>query len=114
GLEFEGHEPVVIALDGQPVTPHKAEGGRVVLGPAMRADIILDMTGPVARRFPVADRFYRRMEYTLMELAYDDTALRDRTPDWPMALPANPLAEPDMANSIRHEVSFNGGMMGRA
>jgi len=33
-------------------------------------------------------------------------------PDWPMALPANPLAEPDIAGAIRHEVTFNGGMMG--
>ena len=40
GLAFEGHEPWVIALDGHPVAPHKVE--RVVLGPAMRADVVLD------------------------------------------------------------------------
>ena len=39
-LAFEGHEPRVIALDGHPVEPRKVE--RVVLGPAMRADLILD------------------------------------------------------------------------
>ena len=45
GLEFHGHRPRMIALDGQPVEPHEPEGGRVVLGPAMRADLVLDMSG---------------------------------------------------------------------
>jgi len=38
-LDFGTLAPQVIALDGQPVTPHAAPGGRVVLGPAMRADL---------------------------------------------------------------------------
>src|SRR3546814_3955035 len=45
-------------------------------------------------------------------LAYAETALRDRRPDWPMALPANPLPEPDLSDALRHDVVFNGGMMG--
>src|SRR5207248_2080059 len=44
-LHFEGHNPVVVAYDGQPCDPHPPEGGRVVLGPAMRADLIIDMAG---------------------------------------------------------------------
>src|SRR5207244_3632626 len=36
GLEFKGHSPLVVALDGQPIEPHAPDGGRVVLGPAMR------------------------------------------------------------------------------
>ena len=43
-LDFGDLAPQVIALDGQPVTPHAAPGGRVVLGPAMRADLMLDVT----------------------------------------------------------------------
>ena len=50
GLEFQDHRPMVIALDGQPVEPHEPEGGRVVLGPAMRADLVLDMSGRAGRR----------------------------------------------------------------
>src|SRR3546814_4729774 len=64
-LEFEGHAPVVIALDGQPVEPHAPEGGRVVLGPAMRADLILDMTGAPSGRFQVVDNFYQGLGYRL-------------------------------------------------
>jgi len=112
GLDFQGHAPTVIALDGQPVTPHEPAGGLVVLGPAMRADLILDMTGEPGSRTQVIDRFYQGLEYRLVDLAYDDTTLRDNAPDWPVALPANPLPEPDPATARRHDVVFNGGMMG--
>jgi FtsP/CotA-like multicopper oxidase with cupredoxin domain len=111
-LDFQGHTPTVIALDGQPVTPHAPMGGLVVLGPAMRADIILDMMGEPGSRVSVIDRFYRDLEYRLVDLAYGETAFRDTMPDWPIVLPANPLREPNVAAALRHEVIFNGGMMG--
>jgi FtsP/CotA-like multicopper oxidase with cupredoxin domain len=56
-LAFEGHRPVVIALDGQPCDPHEPHG-RLLLGPAMRADLILDMTGAPGSRHAVTDDFY--------------------------------------------------------
>lgn len=112
GLDFTGHAPIVIALDGQPVTPHAPEGGLVVLGPAMRADLVLDMTGAPGHRVSVLDRFYAGNAYRLVDLAYADAPLRDRVPDWPVALPANPVPEPDLATAVRHEVVFTGGMMG--
>jgi FtsP/CotA-like multicopper oxidase with cupredoxin domain len=112
GLRFTDHEPVVIALDGQPVAPHAPDGGRVILGPAMRADLILDMTGKPGARATVIDSFYRGLEYRLLDLAYGDEPLRARVPDTPVALPANPLAEPDLAAAERHQVVFGGGMMG--
>lgn len=112
GLEFRGHRPVVIALDGQPVAPHAPDGGIVVLGPAMRADLILDASATGGDRFTVIDRFYASLEYELLDLAYADEPMRQRAPDWPMELPANPLPEPDLAVAERHEITFQGGMMG--
>ncbi|WP_265516476.1 multicopper oxidase family protein [Nitratireductor luteus] len=112
-LDFAGHEPAVVALDGQPVTPHAPDGGLVVLGPAMRVDLVLDLTGVAGGRASVVDRFYEGLEYRLVDLAYGSEPLRQRAPDWSLALPANPLAEPDAANAVRHEVAFNGGMMGQ-
>lgn len=44
-LRFEGHKPVIVAIDGQPCDPHTPEAGRILLGPAMRIDAILDMQG---------------------------------------------------------------------
>jgi len=112
GLDFQDHEPVVIALDGQPVAPHAPDGGLVVLGPAMRVDVVLDMAGEPGSRSAIVDRFYEGLEYRLIDLSYDTEPLRDRPPKWPMELPANPLPEPDIKNAVRHEVMFNGGRMG--
>ena len=113
GLDFAELAPMIVALDGQPVTPHEPENGLVVLGPAMRADVVLDMTGRTGSRAAVVDRYYQGLEYRLIDIAYAGEALRDKAPDWPMALPANPLSEPDLAAALRHEITFNGGMMGQ-
>lgn len=112
GLEFTGHEPSVIALDGQPVEPHAPDGGRVVLGPAMRADLILDMTGKPGKSFAVRDGYYPDARYRLLDLAYGPEPLRDGPPDTAIALPSNPLPEPDLSGAVRHEIVFAGGMMG--
>ncbi|WP_108721675.1 multicopper oxidase family protein [Neptunicoccus sediminis] len=113
GLDFGALSPVVIALDGQPVTPHTPDSGVVVIGPAMRVDLVLDMTGPAGAVMPVTDVFYNRMEYKLVDLVHDATPLRNTVPDWSMELAPNPLSEPDLAKATRHEVIFNGGMMGQ-
>ena len=112
GLEFRDHRPLVIALDGQPVAPHEPEGGRVVLGPAQRVDLVLDLTGPPGSRATVADTFYRGLEYRLLDLVYDAEPLRERPPDPPVALAANTMPEPDLGAARRHEVVLGGGMMG--
>src|SRR3546814_487922 len=44
-LVFRDHRPFIIAMDGQPVEPHEPPNGRVLLGPAMRLDLMLDMVG---------------------------------------------------------------------
>jgi FtsP/CotA-like multicopper oxidase with cupredoxin domain len=112
GLDFADHDPLIVALDGQPVAPHAPTDSLVVLGPAMRCDLIIDIARPTGSRTEVIDRFYEGGEYRLIDLVYGDTALRERAPDSPVALPANPLVEPDLAKATRHEVTFNGGMMG--
>ncbi|MFC3231532.1 multicopper oxidase family protein [Marinibaculum pumilum] len=112
GLDFAGHRPQIIALDGQPVPPHAPPEGVVVVGPGMRTDLILDMTGAAGSRHQVTDRYYPRQTYQVTEIAYADRPLRDNAPDWSLALPPNPLAEPDLDAATRHEVVFNGGMMG--
>ncbi len=113
GLDFADLAPVIVAMDGQPVTPHAPEGGLVVLGPAMRADIVLDMTGTPGSRATVVDRFYERSAYRLVDLAHASEPLRAAVPDWPLELPANPLPEPDVTGARRQEIVFHGGMMGQ-
>ena len=110
GLEFEGHEPSVIALDGHPVAPHRV--ARSVLGPGMRADLILDCAGKPGSAHRVVDRFYPRNAYELLKIAYaSDSPLRTAFAPVP-ALPPNPVARPDLAGAERHRVVFAGGAMG--
>ena len=110
GLKFEGHEPQLIAFDGQPVLPRVAE--RVVLGPAQRADLIIDCRASPGTRHRVIDDFYERRAYRLLDLAYSpEAALRN---DWPAVpgLAANSVPVPDLAGAERHRILFGGGMMG--
>ena len=100
GLRFEDHKPVVVAHDGQPCEPHLPEGGRVVLGPAMRADLILDMTGKPGQTYRVIDDFYQDLAYKLVDLAYDGKPAREPRSEPPQQLPANPLPEPQILSLI--------------
>ena len=110
GLAFEGHSPVVIALDGHPTPPHPAE--RVVLGPGMRAELILDCAAAPRSSHRVIDGFYRQRAYELLQLQYGSEApLRKSFPPAP-TLPANPLPRPRIAGAERHRIVFGGGMMG--
>jgi FtsP/CotA-like multicopper oxidase with cupredoxin domain len=111
-LDFARHNPIVIALDGQPVSPHTPGKGRIVLGPAMRVDLILDMPHNPGFRSTVTDVFYKDLEYRLIDFLYLDTPLRKQPPNWSMELESNPLPELDINNSTRHEIQFTGGMMG--
>ena len=67
-FEFEGHAPRVIALDRHPVTPHAPEGGLVVLNPAMRADIILEIGSAPGARASLVDLAYGDDAYRLVDL----------------------------------------------
>jgi FtsP/CotA-like multicopper oxidase with cupredoxin domain len=109
GLNFEGHEPWVIALDGHPVTPHWFQ--RVVLGPGMRADVILDCTAAPGSLHRVVDDFYRGRAYELLKMRYgDEKPLRQAFEPAPRLAP-NPVKEPD-ASAQRHRIVLGGGMMG--
>jgi FtsP/CotA-like multicopper oxidase with cupredoxin domain len=110
GLRFEGHDPQIVALDGHPVAPHW--DGRVVLGPGMRADLILDCAAAPGSSHRVIDEFYRQRAYELLKVQYSD-AQPIRAAFAPMpSLPGNPLAMPAMEKAERHRIVFGGGMMG--
>jgi FtsP/CotA-like multicopper oxidase with cupredoxin domain len=114
GLRFQGHEPRIVALDGQPVEPHTLEGGVLVLAPGQRADLVIDMVGDPGSRHGVHDGFYRNLEYRLIEIAYaSEPPLRAQPLDAPIRLAPNLLlAEPDLARAERHDLVMTGGMMG--
>jgi FtsP/CotA-like multicopper oxidase with cupredoxin domain len=112
-LRFEAHRPLVIALDGQPATPHEPEDGRLVIPPAGRVDVILDMQGEPGGRYAVMDEFYPRRSYRYLDLVYDQAApVRDSPLDAAAALAPNPIPEPSLADAQRHDIVLAGGAMG--
>lgn len=112
-LRFDGHRPVIVATDGQPCEPHEAD--RIMLGPAMRVDVILDLKGRASRRYRVIDDFYSDRSYWLTELVYGETSSAlTRRPDAPFALARSPVPDPDISSAERHELKLQGGMMGGA
>lgn len=112
GLEISGHKPRIIALDGHPIEPHELEQGRLVLGPAQRADIVIDCIGQPGASFAVTDRFYAQQQYRLVDVVYDAGApLRGAPLNALTPLAANPVAEPQLREAVRHDVEFGGGMM---
>lgn len=112
GLRFEGHRPVVVAIDGQPCDPHEPDGNRLLLGPAMRIDVVLDMVGEPGRTYRVIDDFYDDLAYTLIQLAYDERPVARVAPLGAVRpLSPNPLPQPDLGTAERHELALQGGMM---
>lgn len=101
----------LVALDGQPVPPHRPAGGRIVLGAGMRADLIVDMPGAPGTVTVTDDAYGPDYAFEVMRLRIDgDAAREERGP--PAALRANPLPEPDLEAAGRHRIVFEGGAMG--
>jgi FtsP/CotA-like multicopper oxidase with cupredoxin domain len=115
GLRFDTLSPWLIATDGHATVPNPmGAGNRLVLGPGMRADLILDCVGIAGERVTIVDDFYPRQAYRLLDIVYgDEPAVREKVPRTPIALAPNALAEPDLANAERITIKFGGGMMGR-
>ncbi len=111
-LEFRGHNPQVVAYDGQAVEPHAVPQGLLLLGPGMRVDLVLDGTGEPGQTFAITDR--RDKGYQIATLAYSrQPALRSRLLTDPIRLAPNALSEPDLAKASEHFIVFEGGMLGK-
>ena len=110
---FGGLGPQVIAYDGQPVTPHSLAEDILLLGSAMRADLILDMTGKPGDSLTVSDDYYRDGPQDLFTFRYsDEPPLREAPLDAPIALAPNPIPEPDLEAAETQEVLIEGGARG--
>ena len=112
-LRFEGHNPVVIALDGQPVKPFAPDGNVVLLAPAQRADVVLDMTAQVGAKAKI-EMLTQREKVHIGNLVYDARKRRrKRALADPVALPNNPMpTELDLDNAIVTDLVMSGGAMG--
>ena len=111
-LRLKGAEPWLVALDGHPLAPRRIEAP-LLLAPGQRADLVLDVPAVRLARVDLLDEGDPQGTYRVTSLAVTRNEAPppavDRGP--PPALPANPLAEPDLAAAQEHEVVLDGGMM---
>lgn len=96
-LNLPGAEARIYALDGQPIEPRDL-GKEYWLGPGMRIDL--------AVRVPVAGSELSLRNGPLRLATLKSLATAEAPGDWPAPLPANPIAEPDLANAETLRFNF--------
>lgn len=95
-LNLPAGEARIYALDGNPVAPRPL-GKEYWLGPGMRTDLAL--------KVPEAGVELSLRNGPLRLATLRSVASTDVAGDWPPALPANPVAEPDLASA--ETLNFN-------
>ena len=112
-LAFPKHDPVVIALDGQPTGPSPLPGGRLRLAPGQRADLVVDMGLDPGAESPVVEVTGEAV--AVAHLAYGPGRTVRPEPLPPVAAPAaNPLPNAiDLPAAVAAELRMEGGAMGR-
>lgn len=96
-LNLPGGEARIYALDGNPVQPRPL-GKEYWLGPGMRIDLAL--------KVPAAGQELSLRNGPLRLAALKGSASNEAPGDWPPALPANPVAEPDLAKAETLRFNF--------
>ena len=111
GLAFEDCPTTTIALDGHAIAP-RAETGPVVLAPAQRADVVVDLTGaPSSRGVLAVDTDEGSFE--IATLAYSSEAPVRETFGEIVPLPDTMRhAALDLPGALRAELLMEGGAMG--
>ncbi|MAI48607.1 MAG: multicopper oxidase family protein [Hyphomicrobiaceae bacterium TMED74] len=113
GLIFEGHAPIVVALDGQPLkVPFAPQRNMVFLAPSQRADIILDCNQtPGSKTKITADTGREKLQ--MGQVVYHSSKrVRPSTLSDIPVLPSNPMPTTlDLDNSLSLDLVMTGGAM---
>lgn len=96
-LNLPGGEARIYALDGNPVQPRPL-GKEYWLGPGMRIDLAL--------KVPAAGQELSLRNGPLRLATLKGSANNEAPGDWPPALPANPVVEPDLAKAETLRFNF--------
>ena len=112
-LSFDGHDPRIVALDGQPVAPYAPRNGVIDLAPAQRADVIVDMGRDPGTRSAIRE-VSTRAPLDAAYLVYDSQRVVRESPlDAAIRLPDNALPKRlDLANALAVDLVMEGGAMG--
>jgi FtsP/CotA-like multicopper oxidase with cupredoxin domain len=98
-LKLEGHDPWVMAIDGQPTDPFRPREARIGLAPGARVDVFIDATASAGASVPLLAGASPREEHVIAHLVYQAgggappanrrRSLGSASP--PPPLPSNPL-----------------------
>ena len=103
-LTINGAQGMVVALDGMPLAEPRALD-EVVLAPAQRADLIVDVTGPVS-----LDMLTRQGPYRLADIEINGTNTERQEG---LILPLTPNGLPTPTEPVQHlTLTMMGGAMG--
>lgn len=108
-MRFEDLDPVLIALDGQPVPPETLAAGNVRLAPGQRADLLVDMTAAPGSRAAITE--VSRTRLVAGHFVYHPSDRVTRRAE-PVALAPNALPLPDLAGAQAVDLVMTGGAMG--
>jgi len=111
-FEFPGLNARVIAIDGQPLESPQELDGSMVIAPAQRVDLSIDM--PTEPETFVINEVSAGEPIVAAEFVVSGNALADRRRTVPLVLPANPLSrhQLDLNSAVAVDLLMQGGAMG--
>ncbi|SMX41431.1 multicopper oxidase family protein [Actibacterium lipolyticum] len=110
-LRLDGLTGWTVALDGMPLENPEPVEGELILAPAQRIDLIVDVTAAPGEQATLLragddDAWYAQIIFDVTDAAPDPAR------DAPAPLPANPrMALPDLAKATQLEMRMEGGAM---
>lgn len=111
-FEFPRLKVSIIAIDGQPLENPDPLDGPLVLAPAQRADLVIDMSDTPGTF--IVNEVSAGEPIIAAEFTVSGDVLADRINAPPLALPGNPLAQHqlDLGNALSIDLLMQGGAMG--
>ncbi len=109
-LRFEDLKPQVLAIDGQPVSPHPLRNEVATLAPGQRVDLFILMTGAPGATQAITEVSQSRL--VAARFVYGPDEALPANPATPR-LASNGIPEPDMGAAKKVDLVMTGGAMGR-
>jgi len=109
-LVLEGLEGWIMALDGMPLVAPAPLGTELILAPAQRVDLVVDVIADTGDTCFVA-RLDRDEAFSQAAFEVTGAASRARRAP-PPPLPPNTVAKPDLKTAATHDLVMEGGAMG--
>jgi len=103
----------VVAIDGHPVTPRRAQTNDLQIGPGMRIDLVLDVPTGSSKQIKITDRFDEESLYELATIEVSGSMPgRSRALPAPPRLPDNPVERVIPSKAKQLTLQMAGGAMG--